>query len=106
MEFAINTSDGVKVPDVMATQNKQLIHDIKNEYYASTDICPEICMAILSQGSTSTELEEKKVLYFEAGAKEVWHCTLEGELSFFSSAGKADVSVLAPQVSLKTCGTS
>lgn len=52
--------------------------------------CPEICVEILSPSNTRGEIEEKKNLYFEAGALEVWICRQNGEVSFFDSqAGNA-----------------
>jgi len=30
------------------------------------------------------EIDEKRALYFDAGATEVWTCNLDGSMSFFS----------------------
>ena len=43
---------------------------------------------------------EKKVLYLEAGAEEVWLCSLEGELSFYNSSGEIDYSQRLPDFPL------
>jgi hypothetical protein len=40
---------------------------------------------VLSPGNTDAEMREKTELYFDAGAKEVWHCTDSGVLKFFES---------------------
>jgi Uma2 family endonuclease len=36
---------------------------------------PEICVEIISLSNRVSEIEEKRVLYFEAGAQEVWICS-------------------------------
>mgnify|MGYP001313879954 CR=1 FL=1 len=35
---------------------------------------PEICLEILSPSNSIVEMEMKRALYFEAGAREVWEC--------------------------------
>ena len=47
------------------------------------EIAPEICVEVPSPDNTTGEMEEKKTLYFEAGAEEFWICDLEGKMSFF-----------------------
>jgi len=37
---------------------------------------------VLSVSNTTAEMAEKIVLYFEAGAQEVWTCNQEGTLEF------------------------
>jgi Uma2 family endonuclease len=44
---------------------------------------PDICVEILSPGNTNREILEKKALYVEAGAKEVWICELDGKIEFY-----------------------
>ena len=44
---------------------------------------PEICVEVVSPTNTRPELLEKKRLYFEADAEEVWICGEDGSLSFF-----------------------
>jgi Uma2 family endonuclease len=43
---------------------------------------PEICVEVLSPSNTVKEIEEKTVLYFEAGASEVWICDEGGSIRF------------------------
>jgi Uma2 family endonuclease len=45
---------------------------------------PEIVIEILSPSNTRAEMEEKKSLYFEQGAQEMWLCDKNGEMLFFS----------------------
>ena len=44
---------------------------------------------------------EKRALYFEAGAAEVWVCNEAGELQFFDANGQLDRSILVPGFPLK-----
>lgn len=46
-------------------------------------IAPEICVEVLSPCNTSSEMQTKRQLYFEAGAEEVWFCELDGSMTFF-----------------------
>ncbi len=93
-ECAIKTSKGTKVADV-AWVSSSLLAIIKNETEAS--IAPEICVEITSSSNTKKEMAEKRQLYFEAGAKEVWLCSESGELSFFNAGQPIIQSELAPK---------
>jgi len=42
-------------------------------------------------------MTEKRQLYFESGAKEVWVCDENGVLSFFNAEGQLDCSLLVPE---------
>jgi Uma2 family endonuclease len=44
---------------------------------------------------------EKRALYFEAGAKEVWLCDENGEMSFFNVQQQLEQSQLVPAFPLK-----
>jgi Uma2 family endonuclease len=57
---------------------------------------PEICVEVLSPSNTRSEIEEKRELYFEAGAKEVWICAQDGGMSLFAAAGEIERSALCP----------
>lgn len=43
---------------------------------------PEICIEVLSRSNSQLEMVEKRALYFEADAAEVWTCDLDGSLTF------------------------
>ena len=45
-------------------------------------------------------MEEKKSLYFDAGAEEVWFCEEDGTMRFHSAHGVLDRSQLAPDFPL------
>jgi Uma2 family endonuclease len=79
-ECPISTSLGVKAADVAWCSP---------ETWAATEpeTCfsraPEICVEVRSPSNTDSEIEEKKRLYIEAGAEEVWVCDQGGAMAFF-----------------------
>ena len=89
-ECAIKTRKGTKVADA-AWATLERIKIIKNE--AACSIAPEICVEVHSSSNTDNEIQEKRALYFENGAKEVWLCT-DGKMSFYNAAGKLESSIL------------
>jgi Uma2 family endonuclease len=93
-ECAIKTSKGTKVADV-AWVSAGLLAKIKGEIEAS--FAPEICVDIISTSNTKKEMAEKRQLYFEAGAKEVWMCNEEGVMTFFNAKQQLTRSVLVPE---------
>jgi Uma2 family endonuclease len=92
-ECAIRTSKGTKVADVSWASYKRLTR-IRSE--AECSIAPEICIEVMSSANTNEEMLEKKDLYFESGATEVWICDEDGNIAFFSPIAKLDNSFLAP----------
>jgi len=54
-----------------------------------SDLAPEICVEVNSPGNTPAEMLEKKMLYFAAGAEEVWFRE-KGRMSFFLKAAPTD----------------
>ena len=85
-ECPVSTADGVKATDV-AWASPQCMRELGNR------VCfpraPEICVEVLSPGNTAAEIREKRALYFNAGAKEVWLCDKTGALQFFISDMKS-----------------
>lgn len=92
-EGGVQTSDNVKVPDV-AWLTLEHWAIAKGELAAST--APEICVEVTSKSNYRRELDQKKKLYFEAGAKEVWFCDRMGKMIFHTPEGQVDASVLCP----------
>jgi Uma2 family endonuclease len=92
-ECPLSTSDGVKAVDVA-----WLSAERSDE--AQTAVCltraPEICIEILSPGNTEAEIREKKELYLEAGAQEVWLCESNGQITFYGASGKLSASAMCP----------
>ncbi|MCI5157246.1 MAG: Uma2 family endonuclease, partial [Candidatus Electrothrix sp. AUS1_2] len=92
-ECAIATGKGTKVADV-AWASDAIFSIIKHETECS--VCPEICVEVFSAGNTRKEMEEKRRLYFEQGAREFWLCTEQGDMSFFDHQGELDKSRMVP----------
>lgn len=92
-ECAIDTSDGVKVADVVWC-SRQRFDQIQDEISAS--IAPEICIEVKSQGNTLGEMEFKKQLYFASQALEVWLCNEAGQMFFYNVQGELEQSLLVP----------
>lgn len=96
VEFAVQTEDGVKVPDVVWISDERR-REIPDDAEASP-VAPEICVEVLSEGNTAAEMEAKRELYLRHGAVEVWTCSSEGRLRFFDANGEREQSALAPDV--------
>ena len=52
---------------------------------------------VLSPSNSSTEMKDKRRLYFQAGAKEFWLCDEYGDMRFFSTKGEMEKSGLFPE---------
>ena len=89
-ECPVSTADGVKAADV-AWASPERMRELGEQ------VCfpraPEICVEVLSPSNTETEIREKVALYFDAGAKEVWLCAVDGTMRILISptarAGRA-----------------
>ena len=79
-ECPISTSEGVKLADVAWISSGRLAKARRKNLLV---IAPEICVEILSPANRRGEIEEKKRLYFEGGAEEVWIIGLKGRVNFF-----------------------
>jgi Uma2 family endonuclease len=90
-ECAIATRKGTKVADVAWVSNDRF-QKIRGD--AECSIAPEICIEITSSSNSHKEMTEKRALYFEAGAEEVWICNEDGRVSFYDRNGLLDVSKL------------
>jgi Uma2 family endonuclease len=89
----ISTCDGVNAADA-AWISKQ--RDAANRGLSCLSTPPEICVEVLSLSNSRAEMDEKKALYFEAGADEVWFCDLNGTMTFFAAAGELESSSACP----------
>jgi Uma2 family endonuclease len=81
-ECPVSTADGVKAIDVawLAANRPEIVEDPQVLTGA-----PEICVEIFSPSNSLSEINEKRTLYFDAGAAEVWVCAVDGSISFFVS---------------------
>ncbi len=95
-ECPVSTVGGVRAADV-GWYSDERFPKVKGQI--AFEIAPEICVEVVSDRNTTSEMEEKKQLYFEAGGEEVWLCDLTGKMRFFlkSSPGEeASRSVRCP----------
>ena len=91
-ECSVNTLKGVKVADVAWTSAAFFK---KHGYATPYSEAPEICVEITSPSNSERELAEKRKLYFEQGAKEVWICDSFGNIEFYNLHGSIPQSTLA-----------
>lgn len=93
-ECPISTADGVKAADV-AWASPDCMRELGD------GVCfpraPEICVEVLSPGNSESEIREETALYFDAGAKEVWHCSESGAMTFLVA------SALEPLAASRLC---
>jgi Uma2 family endonuclease len=80
-ECPVSTAAGVKAVDV-AWLAPGRTEDIPR--LTLFERAPDICVEILSPSNSRSEIDQKRALYFDAGAAEVWICDLDGSFSFFS----------------------
>jgi Uma2 family endonuclease len=90
----IATRLGMKVADVVwASSSFMAVHGDEDSYTKA----PELCIEVLSPSNSSSEMQEKRTLYFEEGALEFWLCDTAGRLSFFGPEIKLERSLLCPE---------
>ena len=92
-EFALATDRGVKVPDVVWMSATRW--EAMRQTGDPSTLAPEICVEVLSASNTVDELAEKRALYRDAGADEVWLVEPDGRIRFFR-ANVTDRSKIAP----------
>ena len=98
VECPISTLDGIKAADVVWVSPSRLL-EIGGR--AALRGAPEICVEVISLSNTRGEMEDKRRLYFEAGAHEVWICERGGVLHFFLKHAPhvdAGASLLCPSM--------
>lgn len=81
-EWALATSEGVKVPDVIWASDDRLAN--MEETGDPATLAPEICVEVMSDSNDWDEVHEKQSLYREAGADEVWVVEADGSVRFFA----------------------
>jgi Uma2 family endonuclease len=81
-ECPLSTAGGVKAVDV-AWLSPERSEDISR--LTLFERAPEICVEIVSPSNSRSEINEKRALYFDAGAAEVWICNPDGHISFFAA---------------------
>ena len=94
-ECPISTSGGVKAADFAWISKER---SAKSEDRSCFRIAPEVCVEVLSPSNSKAEIEEKRRLYFESGAVEVWVCDREGKLTFYTAGNvEAEESGMCPE---------
>ena len=90
IDCPVQTTDGVRVPDVAWTSPERRQPVIYT-------LAPEICVEILSPYNSARAMTGKRALYFQAGALECWQCAEDGSMTFYGPDGKLPGgSVLCP----------
>lgn len=92
-EAGVMTKDNVKVPDVVWFTPE---HWAMTRKELAAQRAPAICVEVASDGNSRRELNQKKALYFEAGAQEVWFCDTMGNLTFYTTEGEVTASAMCP----------
>ncbi len=89
VECSIQTTDGVRVPDVAWCSDEFL-----QTYGEQTPFpkAPELCIEVVSPSNSRHEMERKIGLFLEAGAQEVWLVSREG-FEFYGAEGRLERSV-------------
>ena len=92
-ECSIQTSEGVKVADVVWASTEFI-----NTFAYKTPYpkAPEICIEIVSPSNSKAEIAEKIELYLAKGAVEVWISYDDGNIETYTHTGKINKSTLAP----------
>jgi len=93
VETAIRTAKGTKVADAIWCTAERWA-EIKDA--CDVPIAPQICVEVRSPTNTDAEVDEKRQLYLDAGAEEVWICDEEGRLTFYDEEGDRESSGRAP----------
>jgi len=93
VEYALATPDGVKVADVV-WMSPEREREMEETGDPSTR-APEICVEVMSASNTEEEMEQKRALYRDIGAEEVWLVDEEGQIRFFGQT-EIEASRIAP----------
>ena len=88
------TSKGIRVADVAWASATFLKKHGAPLFFPQS---PEIVVEVLSPSNNAAEMEEKRKLYFEAGAEEFWLCDEYGNMRFFNPEGELEKSGLFPE---------
>lgn len=60
----------------------------------ASPVLPEIVVEVLSESNTVDEIEEKRRLYLDEGAEEVWTCDPDGAMTFYGPEDESEQSGL------------
>jgi len=91
-ELAVQTTKGIRVPDVAWGTKEYVQKHIKDIFALSA---PELCVEIIPSSNTVDEMKDKVELFLEAGAIEVWLITEDGQVNYHDSRGQQIKSAFA-----------
>jgi Uma2 family endonuclease len=100
-EASIQTSNGVRVPDVVWASDGFLDRHGEETPFSRA---PEICVEVVSPSNARGEMLEKIALYLEAGAREVWLVTDAAALEIQDREGVRATSSLIPDAPQRVAG--
>ena len=92
-ECSIDTSEGVKVADVVWASDEFINRFAYKTPYPKA---PEICVEIVSPSNSKEEISCKVDLYLAKGAHEVWIVYEDGKIHTFTHTGAIEKSHIAP----------
>ena len=91
-ECSIQTSEGVKVADVVWASDEFIRTFAYETPYPKA---PEICIEIVSPSNFKAEITGKVELYLAKGAQEVWVVYEDGRITTYSHVGEIEQSACA-----------
>ena len=92
--YPVQTTKGVKVCDVIWISSERAAR--VPEGAEASPIMPELCIEVLSGSNTTAEIDQKRRLYLDGGAEEVWIVSEAGKVTFYDASGETAASGLAP----------
>jgi Uma2 family endonuclease len=95
-EQSILTPEGIRIADAIWI-NPSRLHELSGAPNQPLSPAPDICVEILSPSNTQAEIDQKRALYFAAGAREVWICNRDSQIRFFAPQGQLERSGLCPK---------
>lgn len=96
VECSVQTSDGVRVPDVAWASDVFIqAHGEQTPFPAA----PELCVEVVSPSNSRPEMERKVGLFLAAGAQEVWLVSRES-FEFYGTEGRRECSCFGIEPSL------
>jgi Uma2 family endonuclease len=95
-EQSILTPEGIRIADAIWIDPSRL-DELSRAPNLPLSPAADICVEILSPSNTQAEIDQKRALYFAAGAREVWICDRDSHIRFFAPEGQVERSSLCPK---------
>jgi Uma2 family endonuclease len=94
-EGAVSTPEGVKVADVVWYRAENA-RALETADVSLPEFAPDICVEAQSKRNRERDIQQKMDAYFGAGAREVWVCDLDGNITFYNREGLLEHSAICP----------